>query len=539
MKKRWIASSVIVLASTIVLGACGSKNTVSSPDYELKKVSFPLKDKVTLKFMTSSSTLAPKDPNQKLILKRLEKETGVKIEWTNYQSDFAEKRNLDISSGDLPDAIHNDGASDVELMSWAKQGVIVPVEDLIKKYMPNLQKVLDEKPEYKSMITAPDGHIYSFPWIEELGEGKESIHSVNDMAWINKAWLDKLGLKMPQTTDELVKVLEAFKTQDPNGNGKEDEIPMSFINKPGNEDFKVLFGSFGEGDNDDHLIVSNDNKVDFTADNDSYKEGVAFMRSLQEKGLIDSEAFEQDWNTYIAKGGEDLYGVYFTWDKNNISKNKSDYEVLPVLAGPNGQKNVTRTNNVGFSRDRMVITSANKNLELTAKWIDQQYAPLQSVQNNWGTYGDKKQQNIFAFDKNQKMLKHLPLEGTAPTEIRQKTEVGGPLAILDSYYGKVTTMPDDAKWRLDILKENYVPYMKNESIYPKIFMKEKDLDKVAQIEADMNDYIARKRAEWITKGGIDKEWESYKKELERYGLTEWLTIKQKYYDDYVKTKDKE
>lgn len=539
MKKRWIASSVIVLASTIVLGACGSKNTVSSPDYELKKVSFPLKDKVTLKFMTSSSTLAPKDPNQKLILKRLEKETGVKIEWTNYQSDFAEKRNLDISSGDLPDAIHNDGASDVELMSWAKQGVIVPVEDLIKKYMPNLQKVLDEKPEYKSMITAPDGHIYSFPWIEELGEGKESIHSVNDMAWINKAWLDKLGLKMPQTTDELVKVLEAFKTQDPNGNGKADEIPMSFINKPGNEDFKVLFGSFGEGDNDDHLIVSNDNKVDFTADNDSYKEGVAFMRSLQEKGLIDSEAFEQDWNTYIAKGGEDLYGVYFTWDKNNISKNKSDYEVLPVLAGPKGQKNVTRTNNVGFSRDRMVITSANKNLELTAKWIDQQYAPLQSVQNNWGTYGDKKQQNIFAFDKNQKMLKHLPLEGTAPTEIRQKTEVGGPLAILDSYYGKVTTMPDDAKWRLDILKENYVPYMKNESIYPKIFMKEKDLDKVAQIEADMNDYIARKRAEWITKGGIDKEWESYKKELERYGLTEWLTIKQKYYDDYVKTKDKE
>ncbi|MGI1693364.1 ABC transporter substrate-binding protein [Streptococcus uberis] len=539
MKKRWIASSVIVLASTIVLGACGSKNTVSSPDYELKKVSFPLKDKVTLKFMTSSSTLAPKDPNQKLILKRLEKETGVKIEWTNYQSDFAEKRNLDISSGDLPDAIHNDGASDVELMSWAKQGVIVPVEDLIKKYMPNLQKVLDEKPEYKSMITAPDGHIYSFPWIEELGEGKESIHSVNDMAWINKAWLDKLGLKMPQTTDELVKVLEAFKTQDPNGNGKADEIPMSFINKPGNEDFKVLFGSFGEGDNDDHLIVSNDNKVDFTADNDSYKEGVAFMRSLQEKGLIDSEAFEQDWNTYIAKGGEDLHGVYFTWDKNNISKNKGDYEVLPVLAGPSGQKNVTRTNNVGFSRDRMVITSANKNLELTAKWIDQQYAPLQSVQNNWGTYGDKKQQNIFAFDKNQKMLKHLPLEGTAPTEIRQKTEVGGPLAILDSYYGKVTTMPDDAKWRLDILKENYVPYMKNESIYPKIFMKEKDLDKIAQIEADMNDYIARKRAEWITKGGIDKEWESYKKELERYGLTEWLTIKQKYYDDYVKTKDKE
>ena len=270
---------------------------------------FPLKDEVTLKFMTSSSPLSPKDPNQKLILKRMEKATNVHIDWTNYQSDFAEKRNLDISSGDLPDAIHNDGASDVELMNWAKQGVIIPVEDLINDYMPNLKKILDENPQYKSMITAPDGHIYSFPWIEELGEGKESIHSVNDMAWINVDWLKKLNLPMPQTTDDLVKVLEAFKTQDPNGNGKQDEIPMSFVNGGGNEDFKMLFGAFGIGDNDDHLVVNNDGTVDFTADNEEYKEGVKFMRQLQEKGLIDKEAFEQDWNTYIAKGAEKLYGV--------------------------------------------------------------------------------------------------------------------------------------------------------------------------------------------------------------------------------------
>lgn len=61
------------------------------------------------------------------------------------------------------------------------------------------------------MITAPDGHIYSFPWIEELGAGKESIHSVNDIPWINMEWLNKLGLKMPTTTEELKNVLIAFK----------------------------------------------------------------------------------------------------------------------------------------------------------------------------------------------------------------------------------------------------------------------------------------------------------------------------------------
>ena len=42
--------------------------------------------------------------------------------------------------------------------------------------------------------------------------------------FINKAWIDKLGLSMPTTTDELKAVLKAFHDQDPNGNGVQDEI---------------------------------------------------------------------------------------------------------------------------------------------------------------------------------------------------------------------------------------------------------------------------------------------------------------------------
>ncbi len=95
-------------------------------------------------------------------------------------------------------------------------------------------------------------------------------------------------------------------------------------------------------------------------------------------------------------------------------------------------------------------------------------------------------------------------------------------------------MPDDAKWRLDLIKQYYVPYMDNNEIYPRVFMSEEDLDKIARIEADMNDYIYRKRAEWIVNGNIDKEWDDYKKELEKYGLSEYLAIKQKYYDEYKK-----
>ncbi len=532
MKAKWMLP--IVFTSVLILGACGGskEKSTSSPDYELENVSFPLKEKVSLKMMSQSAPLAPNDPNDKLIFQRLEEETSLHIDWTNYSSDFAEKRNLDIASGDLPDAIFNAAAGDYDLLNWAESGVIVPIEDLIEDYMPNLKKIFDENPEYRQMSTAPDGHIYSMPWIEELGEGKESIHTVNGMAWINKEWLDNLGLEMPQTTDQLMTVLEAFKTQDPNGNGEADEIPFSFINNGGNEDLKFLMGAFGLGDNDDHLVVDNDGQVQFTANKEGYKEAIKYFNEMNNKGLIDKEAFEQDWNTYVAKGEEHKYGVYFTWDKANITGADDSYDVSPVLAGPDGTKHVTRTNGMGFSRDRFVITSANKNLELTARWIDKMYEPLQSVQNNWGTYGDEAQANIFELKDG--MLKHLPLEGTAPGELRQKTEAGGPLAVLDSYYGTVTTMPDDAKWRLDLMHDTYLPYITEDNIYPRVFLEKEETDRLAKIETDMWDYIYRKRAEWITGGKIDEEWEEYLAELERVGLEEWIQIKQTGYDNFLK-----
>ena len=60
--------------------------------------------------MTQSSPLAPADPNEKLVYKRLEEKTGIHIDWTNYTSDsFIEKRNLAVATGELPDAIFDAG----------------------------------------------------------------------------------------------------------------------------------------------------------------------------------------------------------------------------------------------------------------------------------------------------------------------------------------------------------------------------------------------------------------------------------------------
>ena len=530
MKKSMIKKILCVSLATITtlsMVACGSKGEKETKVYT--NVSFPLEETATLKMLTHAPAISEQDPSKRIIFQRLQEETNVNIDWTCYVDDqFGDKRNLALSKKDtLPDVVFDTYMSTYDLLRYSKQGVIIAVEDLIKNYMPNLSKVLDENPEYRKMITAPDGHIYSFPWIEELGTGKEAIQSVGNIPYINKKWLDELGLKVPTTTDELASVLKAFKENKP------DSIPMSFIMNNGDQDPGILLGAFGEGDNADHYLVTNDKKVIYSTVQEGYKEGIKWLNSLQEQGLVDQEAFTQDWSTYVSKGKNGKYGMFFTWDAANVVANVDDYIALPALKGPNGNVNIPRSNGFGVDIGRCVITSANKNLELTAKWIDKLYDPIQSIQDNWGTYGDENNKNVFEL-KEDGSLAHLDLTGESPWEVRANQYVGGPLAILDEYYGKYTTTPDDARARLDILHETYVKDMKAEYNYPLVFMTIEDTEQLTQYETAVKAFAERKKAEWVLNGGIDEEWDAYLEEIESLGLSKILEIKQKYLNEYFK-----
>ena len=258
-----------------------------------------LKEKAELSFITSAPATSTQEPNERTIFKRLEKQTNVHIDWTCFVADqFSDKKNLALAQfGNLPDGLFNAGMSDYDLLRYAKQGIIIPLENLIDKYMPNLQAVFEKYPEYRTMCTAPDGHIYSFPWIEQLGAGKEAIQAIGDIPYINKKWLDYLGLDIPTTTDELEQVLIAFRDHaddlkkqfDIEG----DVIPMSFIINNGDQDPAILINGFGEGygDTGDHFAVKDDGTVIYTTVQEGYKEGIEWLHKLVTEDLVDPEAF--------------------------------------------------------------------------------------------------------------------------------------------------------------------------------------------------------------------------------------------------------
>ena len=52
-------------------------------------------------------------------------------------------------------------------------------------------------PEYRTMCTDIEGHIWALPWIEQLGANKTAIQTVGGMSFINTKWLNFLGLSMP------------------------------------------------------------------------------------------------------------------------------------------------------------------------------------------------------------------------------------------------------------------------------------------------------------------------------------------------------
>ena len=552
---------VVSLAmAAALLAGCGGGSSAGGGasaglDVDPASLAFPLAEKATINGLTSYPVGSESNPNNRTIFKRLEEKTNVHVEWKAIQSDqWGEKIALEMSNiKTLPEFVFSAGFSDTDLLKYAKQGVIINVEEYIDKYMPNLKKVFEEAPEYKKMCMDENGHIWALPWIEQLGSEKTAIQTVGNMPFINKGWLDFLGLPVPTTVDEFEQTLIAFRDNadklKAEFNVDGDIIPMSFIMGAGNEDSVILTNGFGEGygdpDQGRHIVVTDDLKVVCPATSEGWKEGVQWMHKLYEEGLIDKEDWTQEWSTYVSKGKSGRYGVCFSWDVANIAAVSMDDLIagkgwVPLPALTADVRNITPANGSftsGFDRGRCVITANAKNPALICAWLDQMYDPIQSPQNNWGTYGEDDEFDIFEEGTNANgefMLKHTWLGDASPVEVREAECVGGPLAILDSYYDVYVTCPDDAQYRLDWIKDVYTPDMNTKYVFPNILMTADDAKTLSNLNPDIDKCIKEARANGIMNGFSDADFADLQAKLEGYRLNDFLAIFQKYVDSYYK-----
>ena len=136
-----------------------------------------------------------------MIWKEIAKETNVSLEGVISQSNANEEEafSMMLASGKLADIIGYKNPADLEKLG--RDGGLIPLNDLIKEYAPDLQKVLDNDAKFRSFATSLDGNIYFIP--------KNLTLKSAEFWWIRQDWLDKLNLQVPTTIDELYEVLSA------------------------------------------------------------------------------------------------------------------------------------------------------------------------------------------------------------------------------------------------------------------------------------------------------------------------------------------
>lgn len=197
---------------TLLLSACSQAEPASSGGTAAGQPDMSKRIKVSA--MTISYGATPPD-----------KSTGIKILEDKYNmdytfipiasTDYINKLGVTIASGDIPDLVVIPGL-DQNWYNYMDNGVFLPLEKYINEQdTPNLAK-LDK--EFLSLFSG-NGHLYGLPRLR-------SQASLN--LTIRKDWLDKLGLPVPSTYDELYNTMKQFVEKDPDGNGKNDTYGMGF-----------------------------------------------------------------------------------------------------------------------------------------------------------------------------------------------------------------------------------------------------------------------------------------------------------------------
>ncbi|WP_085368632.1 extracellular solute-binding protein [Leifsonia sp. NCR5] len=487
--------------------------------------------------------------------KEVAKKFNIDFTWQTTTQDSSvapEKRQILMASGDYPDAFllipWVDQFNQVDVEKLAQQGVAVPLNDLIKQYAPDIQKVLDSNADYKAMATSPDGKIYGLPQLAET----QHIQYPSKL-WINTDWLKKLNLSMPKTTEEMKKVLEAFKDGDPNGNGAKDEIPLSgdshdtlipyfmnaFIYDPQNPDKGIQ-----------STTVLNKGKVDIQANKDGWRDGLKYIRSLWQAGLIDKGAFTQNPAALAQEGNNAgpvvlgsasaLHPYIFVSPGAKDGRDKQ-YDAVPPLTGPDGADYATYAFGSTPGATFLLTNKASKNDQVAAiKLVNYLFTEKGQLDGNFGPEGKgwaKAAASDKALDPSEKpAFTNLQLSQDAANAVQwgalstynQNAAFRGSQAVPTDIYDT-----SGYERRLFDATQLYKGHEDTSQIYPtwRVWPDPAKATQIATQQTNIDNYVTQNALAFITGSkNIDTDWDSYVKGFDGLGLKDYLSSLQTAYD---------
>lgn len=324
-----------------------------------------------------------RDINNDKYVKKLEELSGTDL---NLQliphENYSQNITLMFASGELPELLQTKGINTQEVAPAIDAGNLQPLDELIDKYGPNLKKYIP-KESWDSARVSKDGKIYGIP--------QENPILNTTVTYIRQDWLDKLGLKAPKTVDEYIEVLRAFRDNDPNGNGKKDEIPFSARSK-----FSFGTAFFGAYDVHPKLWKLVDGQLTPNFIRPEMKDALKLHRQLYEEKLLDNEFLVmtgKDWDNKIK--GTGVVGMWAhdasypdKWENDvKASVPTAKVSVINSPVGPSGKPGGVDNINSTVSDYVWVIPKSAKNAEQIIKFLDWFYDPANKAKDDFLEFG--------------------------------------------------------------------------------------------------------------------------------------------------------
>ena len=492
------------------------------------------------------SSVTVEDYNTNGLTVYIEKELGIDLEFVIYGSgsDAVNQLVLECAGNEeLPDVLWGFTALSTNKMNeLGEGGYILDLTELIDKYadtfkmqMENLTKEEQDR-IWQTGTDQNNDCFYGMPLYSAVDVGDY----LQNMMTINQTWLDAVGMSAPTTTEELYQVLKAFKTQDPNGNGEDDEIAMLSTNI-----WLYVMNAFVYYDKENPLNVT-DGQIWSPVITNEFREGIKFLNRLYKEDLLDDLTFtasSAEIKTMVSgEGTEAEVGVWCGHPSlvtNTYCEILDQYKALEPLsaATDKGGYGVRWPNDLyycGF----ITKDCEEEKLETAMKFLDFLYTDEAVTRARFGVkdadweFSDEAGTSV---DGSESYIKVL--NPNASSSGNTQWGVVGPKIYTPSNYLAIAPEGTDRAGAANRLVKEHTSIMKtmkqpNETTTGIIFNKEQQ-ERLDEIESSIGSYTTECVSLFVTGSmniNSDSDWQSYLDTLEEYSLSEQIKIYQQAYD---------
>lgn len=214
---------------------------------------------------------------------------NLKYDWVVPASQGAQKLDVTIASGQIPDVLQVD-ESQFELLKESDM-----LGDLSEAYgylLEPIRESLEADPTLLKKCTNEDGELVAIPYTLDNFQQTQLIY-------IRQDWLDKLNLELPQSMDELYQVAKSFVENDPDGNGQRDTIGLAL--------YKELYAGFGGasglmngfGAYPKMWVKGQDGSLICGDVQPEMREALQFLQKMYKEGILDPEYVAMDSNAMM------------------------------------------------------------------------------------------------------------------------------------------------------------------------------------------------------------------------------------------------